>query len=125
MNKREYYRYLLTLLKSSKNEESVISNITKIIKYYPSNFYKNDLYENPYFRSFIFEIGQKISIELSDIKLTIEKEIESIEIELNKINNSRVLSIENTDIHKLRNLKKECILLIKGLDSRIKDLSLL
>ena len=125
MSKREDYVHLLSELKSAQNEEEVITNITKIIKVFTSDYYKNDLYENPYFKSFIPEVKEVISNELFEIRLTIKEEINAIEDEIFKLNSLGVTSIKDPDISKLRDLKKECILLIKELDERIKDLKFL
>jgi len=125
MSKREDYEHLLSELKSAQNEEEVITNITKMIKGFTPDYYKNDLYENPYFKSFIPEVKEVISNELFEIRLTIKEEINAIEDEIFKLNSLGVTSIKDPDISKLRDLKKECILLIKELDERIKDLKFL
>jgi len=125
MSRREDYNHLLSELKSAQNEDEVIINITKIIKGFTSDYYKNDLYENPYFKSFIPEIKEVISNELFEIGLTIKEEVKDIEDEILKLNSLGVTSIKDPDISKLRDLKKECILLIKELDERLKDLKFL
>ena len=122
MSKREDYELILSDLKSSQNEEDVITNITKIIKGFTSDYYKNDLYENPYFKYFIPEIKENISTELSKIKSTINEEIKAIDGEILKLNQQGITSINNTDYSKLRQLKKECLILIKELDNRLQDL---
>ena len=103
----------------------MITNITKIIKGFNSDYYKNDLYENPYFKSFIPEVKEVISTELSTIKSTINEEIKSIDGEILKLNQQGITSIKNPDYSKLRQLKKDCLILIKELDNRLEDLLLL
>ena len=125
MSKREDYEHLLSELKSAQNEEEVITNITKIIKGFTSDYYKNDLYENPYFKSFIPEVKEVISTELSTIKSTINEEIKSIDGEILKLNQQGITSIKDPDYSKLRQLKKECLILIKELENRLQDLLLL
>ena len=125
MSKREDYEHLLSELKSAQNEEEVITNITKIIKGFTSDYYKNDLYENPYFKSFIPEVKEVISTELSTIKSTINEEIKSIDGEILKLNQQGITSIKDPDYSKLRQLKKDCLILIKELDNRLQDLLLL
>ena len=125
MSKREDYEHLLSELKSAQNEEEVTTNITKIIKGFTSDYYKNDLYENPYFKSFIPEVKEVISTELSTIKSTINEEIKSIDGEILKLNQQGITSIKNPDYSKLRQLKKDCLILIKELDNRLEDLLLL
>ena len=125
MSKREDYVHLLSELKSAQNEEEVITNITKIIKVFTSDYYKNDLYENPYFKSFIPEVKEVISTELSTIKSTINEEIKSIDVEILKLNQQGITSIKDPDYSKLRQLKKDCLILIKELDNRLEDLLLL
>jgi hypothetical protein len=125
MSKREDYVHLLSELKSAQNEEEVITNITKIIKGFTSDYYKNDLYENPYFKSFIPEIKEIITSELSQIKYTLKEEITAINNEIMGLNSKGITSINDPDISKLRQLKKECLILIKELDNRLEDLLLL
>ena len=125
MSKRGDYDHLISELKSAQNEEEVITNITKIIKGFTSDYYKNDLYENPYFKSFIPEVKEVISTELSTIKSTINEEIKSIDREILKLNQQGITSIKDPDYSKLRQLKKECLILIKELDNRLQDLLLL
>jgi hypothetical protein len=125
MSKREDYVHLLSELKSAQNEEEVITNITKIIKGFTSDYYKNDLYDNPYFKSFIPEIKEIITSELSQIKYTLKEEISAINNEIMGLNSKGITSINDPDISKLRQLKKECLILIKELDNRLEDLLLL
>ena len=83
---------------------------------------KNDLFENSYFKSLLFDIRDEITQELKDIKSTLNEEIEGIDNKLSKLNQSGITSILNPEVSKLRNLKKECIILIKELDNRLVDL---
>ena len=125
MSKREDYDLILSDLKLSQNEEEVITNITKIIKGFTSDYYKNDLYENPYFKSFIPEIKEIITSELLQIKSTLKEEISAINNEIMDLNSKGITSINDPDISKLRQLKKDCLILIKELDNRLEDLLLL
>ena len=122
MNKREDYEKILSDLKSSQSEKEVIENITKIVKSFTSDFYKNDLYQNSYFKSILLDTKELISKELCFIKENLNDEIKAIEDEIIKLNKFGISSIKDSDISKLRNLKKECILLIKELDIRLEDL---
>jgi len=122
MSKREDYEQLLSELKSAQNEEDVIKSITNIIKGFTSDYYKSDLYENPYFNSLVPEIKETISNELIDIKSTLKEEIAAINNEIMNLNSKGITSINNPDISKLRQLKKDCLLLIKELDDRLNDL---
>jgi hypothetical protein len=119
MCKREDYELILNDLKSAQNEDDVVKHITKIIKGFYSDYYKNDLYDNPYFKSLIPEIKESISSELEKIKSSLKEEIRAIEEELNK---KGITSVNDKDISKLRELKKECIILINELDNRLEDL---
>lgn len=122
MNKRKDYEIVLSNLKQSQNEEEVIENITKIVKGFTSDYYRNDLYKNPYFKSFIIDIKSDISIELLQIKTCLKEEIHAIDEKLSKLNLKGITSIKHPDISNLRELKRECIILIQELDSRLKDL---
>lgn len=121
MNKRKDYDKLLSELKSSQNEEEVLDNITKIIKGFSSDYYKNDLYENPYFKTFIPEVKEIIKSELDQLKANLKDEISGINDEIVKLNKTGLTS-DNETISKLKDLKNECIILIKELDDRIQDL---
>lgn len=121
MNKRDDYERLLSELKSSQNEEEVLNNITKIIKGFSSDYYKNALYENPYFKTFIPEVKEIIKSELNQLKHNLEDEISGINDEIVKLNKTGITSDDET-ITKLKDLKNECIILIKELDDRIQDL---
>ena len=121
MNKRKDYERLLSELKSSQNEEEVLDNITKIIKGFSSDYYKNDLYENPYFKTFIPEVKLMIKSELDQLKANLKEEISGINDEIVKLNKTGKTSDDET-ISKLKDLKTECIILIKELDDRIQDL---
>ena len=122
MCKREDYELILNDLKSAQNEDDVVKHITKIIKGFSSDYYKNDLYENPYFKSLIPEIKESISSELEKIKSSLKEEIRAIDEELIKLNKKGITSVNDKDISKLRELKKECIILINELDNRLEDL---
>jgi len=121
MNKRKDYERLLSELKSSQNEDEVLDNITKIIKGFSSDYYKNDLYENPYFKTFIPEVKLMIKSELKQLKDNLKDEISGINDEIVKLNKTGKTSDDET-ISKLKDLKTECIILIKELDDRIQDL---
>ena len=121
MNKRKDYDKLLSELKSSQNEEEVLDNITKIIKVFSSDYYKNDLYENPYFKTFIPEVKEIIKSELKQLKDNLKDEISGINDEIVKLNKTGITS-DSESISKLKDLKTECIILIKELDDRIQDL---
>lgn len=125
MGKREEYEDILRDLKKSQTEEDVIKHIIKIIKGFTSDYYKIDLYENPYFKSLVPEIRDTICEELEGLKLSLNQEINAIEEKLIKLNETGIISVNNQDISKLRELKRECIILIKELDERLEDLHLL
>ena len=123
MGKREDYELILNDLKSAQNEDDVVKHITKIIKVFSSDYYKNDLYENPYFKTFIPDVKEAVVFELEEIRKTIKDEIKAIEDELLGLNG--ISLIKDKDVSKLKNLKKECVILIKELDNRLEDLFLL
>lgn len=122
MGKRKIYEEILSDLKSSQNEEEVVGNITKIVKSFSSDYYKNDLYENPYFKSFLPEVKEIVMSELEEIKSSLREEIRAIEEEISKLNKKGIIS-ESTS--KLKDLKKDCVILIKELDDRLEDLEFL
>ena len=123
MSKREEYEQILSELNYAQSEDEVILSISKIVKGFTSDYYKNDLNENPYFKSLLPEIKVTIISELKKIKTSLQEEINAIETEIKKLNDIGVFSVNDKDISKLRQLKKDCIILIKELDTRIEDLS--
>ena len=123
MNKREDYERLLSNLKYSQNEEEVITNITKIVKFFSPSIYKFDLYQNSYFKSIVLEIKEELIDELNEIYLNLNYEMEGIDNELVSLNSKGITNIKHPDISKLRDIKRECILLIKELKTRIEELN--
>jgi hypothetical protein len=117
MSKKDY-SILFEKLKSSKNEEEVYSNLKEILKSCYIEDYKSDLLDNPYFRVLIPDIVNDVLEDLNNIKRSIRTEIFAIDDELSKI----ISDINNPDIDRLKELKRDCISLIFEVEEREKDL---
>jgi hypothetical protein len=122
MGKREDYELILNNLKSAQNEEEVFVNITKIIKGFSSEYYKNDLYENPYFKSIIPDVKKTVISEMNEVRKSIVDEINSINMELTKTNTQ---SKYDDSYDKLKSLKRDCVNLLIELDNRLEELNYL
>jgi hypothetical protein len=122
MGKREDYELILNNLKSAQNEEEVFVNITKIIKGFSSEYYKNDLYENPYFKSIIPDVKKTVISEMNEVRKSIVDEINSINLELTKTNTQ---SKYDDSYDKLKSLKRDCVNLLIELDNRLEELNYL
>lgn len=120
MGKREDYELVLNNLKSAQNEEEVFVNITKIIKGFSSEYYKNDLYENPYFKSIIPDVKKTVISEMNEVRKSIVDEINSINLELTKTNTQ---SKYDDSYDKLKSLKRDCVNLLIELDNRLEELN--
>lgn len=120
MGKREDYELVLNNLKSAQNEEEVFVNITKIIKGFSSEYYKNDLYENPYFKSIIPDVKKTVISEMNEIRKSIVDEINNINLELTKTNTQ---SKYDDSYDKLKSLKRDCVNLLIELDNRLEELN--
>lgn len=120
MGKREDYELILNNLKSAQNEEEVFVNITKIIKGFSSEYYKNDLYENPYFKSIIPDVKKTVISEMNEIRKSIVDEINNINLELTKTNTQ---SKYDDSYDKLKSLKRDCVNLLIELDNRLEELN--
>jgi len=122
MGKREDYELILNNLKSAQNEEEVFVSITKIIKGFSSEYYKNDLYENPYFKSIIPDVKKTVISEMNEVRKSIVDEINSINLELTKTNTQ---SKYDDSYDKLKSLKRDCVNLLIELDNRLEELNYL
>ena len=120
MGKREDYELILNNLKSAQNEEEVFINMTKIIKGFSSEYYKNDLYENPYFKSIIPDVKKTVISEMNEVRKSIVDEINSINLELTKTNTQ---SKYDDSYDKLKSLKRDCVNLLIELDNRLEELN--
>jgi predicted component of type VI protein secretion system len=112
------YSILSEKLKNSKNEEEVYHNLKEILKSCNISNYKSDILDNPYFRLLIPDIVNEVLEDLNNIKKSIRTEIFAIDDELSKI----ISNINDENIDKLKELKRECISLIFEVEERERDL---
>jgi hypothetical protein len=119
MSKSEEFNFLIEKLESSKNEEEVYQNLKRLLKESNSKYYKDKILENPYFKSLVVDVREDVLNEISTIRKSLEKEIQSIDNEI-----IRLLSEDknNSNIDKFKSLKRDCISLIYEIDDRKKDI---
>lgn len=103
-------------LKSSNTEDEVLINLKRIIKAFSVDLYIEPIMTNPYFRELIIDVKEEVLIEMLEIRQNIKDEILNIDREILK-------SFDNTELNKLRELKRECLHLLKELDNKKVDLN--
>ena len=108
---REEYEELLKELNSSLTEDEIIENITKIVKTFSVHFYKDDLVQNPYYKSLLSEIKSEVLGDLYEIKNAIINEMYLI--------GERIK--EGEDVDRLIQLKVECQLLLLEINIKIEE----
>jgi hypothetical protein len=109
---REQYEKVLEKLKSSYTEEDIIENLTQIVKRFSVHIFKEDLVQNPFYKSLLIDIKSDVLEDLYDIKKSILNEMDLITsgIEL------------GDDVDKLIQLKIECKLLLTEIEIKIEEI---
>jgi len=118
MGKREEYKLAWESLLDAKTEQEVVNKLLKIVKSFNVDYYKNDIFANPYFKSLISEVSETVIEELESIRKSLQEEIEGIE---NGLKESKKNKDKETS-KKLKSLKSDCELLISELDDRIEEI---
>jgi arsenate reductase-like glutaredoxin family protein len=116
MLSREDYEKTLSELMSVKNEEDAIKSLLKIVKGHNINVYKNDMYENPYFKALLPEVANSVIFEIKEIRNSLSDEINSIDSEFFK-------NLDQETIDELKAIKRDCVTLIVELDDRLNGLN--
>lgn len=109
----EKYEEFVKELKNSYTEEDIINVITKIVKRFSTELWREMIFSNPYFKSLFEDIQSTILCDLDGIRNSILKEIDSIDKEIGG---------GNVDVHKFIQLKVECQLLLMEVDYKIEEL---
>lgn len=113
---RKNFNEDLEKLYSSQNEEEVINNLFRIIKFYNVDLFKDIIRENPYFKMIAPELVNKVISDLNKLRNSISKEIKNIDDE-------SLLLKEDLDIkEQLKKLKTDCLLLIDEVDEKKSEL---
>jgi hypothetical protein len=108
----------LDKLHLSTTEEQAIDTLKRIMKNFASTHYKAIIMTNPYFKSLALDLKEEVSKEMSLMKDLITVEIDNLNSQLNKTNNT-------ADFLKLKDLRRECVYLLTELEARQHDLYLL
>ena len=109
----EKLEIIFETLDKSTTEEDILHNLTKIVKGFSIDQYKNRVLSNPYFKSLIPDIKSIIYKELQFYKESINDEIKEIDKELNG---------DNSFPDKLKSLRRDCISLLYEIEKREKEL---
>jgi hypothetical protein len=110
---------LLLKLNQSKSEEDILNILKEIVKQYHLPLFKDRIISNPYFKSLMPDVIEIVNNDIDIIRGAIIDEIFEIDNELDRIIGDLDL-IE--DQNKLKELKRECISLIKEIDKKKNDL---
>ena len=110
---------LLLKLNQSKSEEGILDILKEIVKQYHLSLFKDKITSNPYFKSLMPDVIEMVNNDIDIIREAIVNEISEIDNELNRIiGDSSLIDDQN----KLKELKRECISLIKEIDKKKEDL---
>lgn len=114
MDRSEKLEMFIECLEQSTTEEDILDNLTKIVKGFSVNQYKNRVLSNPYFKSLIPDVKSVVSKEIEFYRDSIREEIEEIDKELD--------NPENKFSDKLKSLRRDCVSLLYEIDEREKEL---
>lgn len=115
MNKQgENLDLIIECLERSTTEKDIMENLTRIVKGFNVNQYKNRILSNPYFKSLILDVKNIVSKDIEFYRESIQEEIQEIDKELD--------NSENEYIDKLKSLRRDCVSLLYELDQRERDL---
>lgn len=113
MERKRELKLLIEELNNSRTEEDILKYLIQIVKAFTISEYR-DVFLNPYYKSLMPEIRKDVLKELSFLRDSLVNELDTIESELKKVENS------NTD--KLKELKRDCLSLIYEIDEKQKDI---
>ncbi len=108
----EEYLELLNKLKRSYIEEEIYSILTKIIKGFESDVWKEMAFSNPYYKELTLEIIKEVIEDLSRIKESIQYEMSLLDKEIKS----------GGDINQLILLKVEWELLLIEVNYKLEEL---
>lgn len=101
-------------LETSKTEDEIVKNLTKIVKGFNVSLYKKRILSNPYYKSLIDDVKEEVHREIDIIRDSIVDEVLAIDNEIKRT--------DNKYLDKLNELKRDCISLLYEIDERKKDI---
>lgn len=116
-DKSQKFEAIVEKLNQSETEEDIIEYLTRIVKGFSVDTYRDRILSNPYFKSLISDVKSNIQLEIKSIRESIKEEIEAIDVELR--------NSESEYSGKLRELRRECLSLLHELDQKEKDIKVL
>lgn len=109
MDRNQKFETILSCLKESETEDGIIECLTKMVKGFNIDAYREVIYSNTYFHSLIVDIKVTVLSEICSIRKSIQEEIVEIDQELKN---------NNECFDKLSELRKDCLLLLHELDQK-------
>lgn len=118
MDVSEKLNLMIENLETSRTEEDIVENLTKIVKNFSINQYSEKVLSNPYFKSLIPDVKKIILEEMNYFKDSIKEEITEIDNELKN-------PINSNSFDKLKSLRRDCVSLLYEIEQREKEIKLL
>ena len=112
---RKEFEYLLENLSRAQSEDEVISYLKNMIKGFSSSFYQECILSNPYYKSLFLEIREDVLEDLDSMKKALEEEMDSIDENIK-------ISSDKDVISKLKDIKSDCVLLLREIDIKKEEL---
>ena len=113
--KSKQFCEVIESLELSRTEDEIVKILTKIVKDFNINLYRNIILTNPYYKSLFVDVKENITREISIIRNSIVDEISEISKEIKNCNTNNV--------DKLKELKRDCVSLLYEINEREKDIS--
>ncbi len=113
MARKKELKVLLEELDNSRTEEDILNCLIQIVKAFGVREYR-EVFLNPYYKSLVPDIKKEVLKEIKFLRESLAGEIDAIDTELKKV--------DNENINKLRDLKRDCISLIYEIDEKQKDI---
>ena len=118
MDVSEKLNLMIENLETSRTEEDIVENLTKIVKNFSINQYSEKVLSNLYFKSLIPDVKKIILEEMNYFKDSIKEEITEIDNELKN-------PINSNSFDKLKSLRRDCVSLLYEIEQREKEIKLL
>lgn len=113
MSRKKNLEKLINRLNESKTEKDIFDCLLHLVKGFGVHEY-HGIFQNPFYKSLLPDVKKDVLEEIKFLRNSLETEIQAIDLELNKPNNS--------ESKKLESLKRDCISLIYEINERKSDI---
>lgn len=113
MARKKEFKVLKQELSNSRTEEDILKYLIQIVKAFGVREYR-EVFLNPYYKSLVPDIKKEVLKEISFLRESLSNEVDAIDIELKKV--------DNDNLEKLKDLKRDCLSLIYEIDEKQKDI---